>query len=214
MPISFRTIKGIQISVLFLSIIFLLLAVGCIEMNCSPIWDIPYRGILRYFFLSISDATWQIAGIPFLLILQAICLICFFLIAFFLSLKIIPAPINESEEEKILASPYDAFNKIIFSKILIGSVIGNHQNIVDARNVKISSVADLYLLHLKMSGKLYGLVFVAFIIFFGPYQIGVHERAATFQLVVNFVHLNLFLFLMLEICIYILCKRIGRKNNG
>lgn len=168
--------------------------------------QIPYKQLLIYFFPNVTYGLISRNGVAFFLILQTFFLLIFFLIALFLGLKILPMPLSELEKQGIILSPFQAFNKIFFSKTLFGRTGALHKQSFDLRNIRLNLVADLYLLHFNLSNKKNGFLFIFFILFMSNYFSQSENRAPIFQLLLNFCQTNIVLFLLFEFVIFSFSK--------
>lgn len=215
LPISsFGPVKLFQYAIYLISILFLTLSVACSHNKCSEQLQIPYQDLFKCLFFNITDDVLSLNGVVIFSILQTLFLIIFFFISLLLGLKILPIRLTEMEKMEILQSPYSAFNKIFFSKILFGRVKYFHRESFDFRNVKLNIIADLYLLHFKLSNKGEGLIFIFFILFITPIFLPFDNKAPYFQLLINFLDINIALFLMLEFTMFSFSKLLTKGNRN
>lgn len=197
-----------------MSLLTLLLSLGCIQQKCSPTWHIPYQDVLHHLFLNVTHDVWNVQGIAILLALQAILLIAFFGIGLYLGLKILPTPLSELERKEIIQSPYTAFNKIIFSKALFRGVNAMPKGAIDLRNKELRFAADLYLLNFKLSNKVNWFFSIFFFLFVVPSFLDLQARSPYAQLFINFLFLNLSLLFLFDLALFTFSKLFvkGRKN--
>jgi len=197
-----KRLKTIQYLLYAFSVFLLILQLVCIWESCLEMGVWTHQKILRSAFLGISDSVWEQGLISFLLVLQAGSLIGFFGIAAYVGIKILSTPLSNAEQKEIVHSPYDAFNKMIFSKILFGLVTPTTSYLYDMRNAHFRRKADLYLFHFKLSNKAYGLIFLAVLAFVVPVLWKAPVRAPGFQLILSFIYLNLSLLVFLELILF------------
>lgn len=203
---NIRIYKTAQYTLYIASIVLVLLTITCTQWQCADMTWIPYQEVFRPIFMNITDSVWKIDGVSFFLILQTVCLVGFFGIGLYLSLKILPVPLSEKEKKEISLSPYAAFNNIIFSKILFGKVALTSAQIFDLRSVEFITVADLYLFHFKSSNAANVIALISVVVFIMPHILDSGGRASYVQLAINFLHLNLSLLVFLNVISFVFCK--------
>lgn len=208
-----RLLKSIQYAMFFLAIIFFLLTLICTKFG-TPDIALPFQKITRPFFIKIDGFVWSLDGIPFLIFAQIFFLLAFFGIAIHLGIKILPTPLSEKDKQEIFESPYSVFNKIIFKRILFGSVLSVTPQTFNFVNERLAIAADLYLLHARYSNKFHGLAFIASILFIQIFLFDSDDHSPFLQISINFFSFNLILLICLEIVLSAFSFYLRKKNNG
>ncbi|WP_460839739.1 hypothetical protein [Noviherbaspirillum agri] len=210
---TINTLKSIQQFSLFAAVTFLFLSIVC-AYNGNGVDAYPSTRIFRPLFVSVSNDVWGARGVPLLLILQLVCLMTFFGIAIYIGLKILPIPLSENDKKEVITSPYEAFNRMVFSRTLLGGVKRAKNQMLDLRNLTPTYTADVYLIHFDVSGKKN---FLAFLFIFGfvvPNFVSFSSKAEFVQLLINFALLNLYFFFLYDVVLLVSSKIFikGKRN--
>lgn len=210
----FKYLKLFQYSTYLISVLFLVLSMTCSQVECGAALQIPYQQSFQYLFSHLTDDVLIHHGVELFVLSQAFFLIIPFLVAIFIGLKILPTPLSEIEKTEIMHSPYNAFSNLYFSKTLFGGVKSIGVTLCDMRNEKLNIVADLYLLHFKICRKENWLIFMFLFLFIVPIFVPLDNKVHYFQLLMNFIKINLSLFLFFELIMFGYSKLLVREKKN
>ncbi|MEB0011469.1 hypothetical protein QN416_07505 [Glaciimonas sp. Cout2] len=211
---NIKILKYIQYLFFLLSFILLILSIVLIEIGVIKPISLSYKNVFNYLLFIFENFSWELNNVAMYVILEIGCLFIFFGIALYIAVKILPMQLSESQREKIIISPWESFNEIIFKKILFGSVGKLSNGMFDMRKPKLFILADLYLYHFKIVKKHFGLVLIFIILFIFPILSGMEYKSLVYLLAMNFVYMNALFLFILEINVAIYCMYIGSKNHG